>query len=321
MDSIEDASGNARPKQWLDVCMLADKKVMEAQLEVKDAQLEVKDAQLVAEKAEKVYLSEKEELKKQLAVMELEKRLAVLEEREQARTYFRAQLDAKENELAAAKEKSAAKDVQIAKLQLQLDKLQGEGDGGHHAKFRRLGQTKMNETTSFFPRLVASKWRNDLAGVNSFYRLATTADGGLGISGQVGDLRHPKLRTALANAIDDDEDDEAPDAKYRAFGFCYKGPVISPRLFAKSGHVKEAYGVKVDDMNYVCVISFKRMARMVSCAANLPYCGLLPFTISPELVPGCTHHLSVYRPTITTDDPVLEMLKRPSMDKWFWHSG
>ena len=49
--------------------------------------------------------------------------------------------------------------------------------------------------------------------------------------------------------------------------------------------------------------------------------GLIPSTVVPELIPGHSHHISVYKPAVGTDDPVLELLKRPSKDKWYWHSA
>jgi hypothetical protein len=39
------------------------------------------------------------------------------------------------------------------------------------------------------------------------------------------------------------------------------------------------------------------------------------------MIPGRDYQLAVYKTSIETDDPVLEALKRPSMDKWFWHSA
>jgi hypothetical protein len=330
MDSIQDESGNARPKQWLDVCLMADRKVMEAQLEVKDAKL-------VVEKAENEHLKKKAELEKQLAFVDLEKRLAVVEERERVRTHFVAQLNAKEDELVvmrereqAAKEESAAKDLQIAKLQMQLElaneraklRLEDRSDEARYqAKVQRVGQVKMQAKDTLFPKLISSKWSNEIQGVNYFSRLATSVDGEGGQQVRV-DLPMPQLIADFANVMDDYEYADTLDTKHRAFGFCYKGLSLSESVMKKSAHIKEVYGVKVNDIHYVCIICFNRNGRRLSSVANLPYVnGLLPHSITVELVPGCAHHVSVYKTQTITDDPVLEMLKRPSMDKWFWHSA
>jgi hypothetical protein len=304
MDSNHDESGNnARPKQWLDVCLMADRKVMEAQLE-------------------------KAELEKQLAVVELEKKLAVMEERERMRTYYVQRLNTKEDELVAAKEESAAKDVQIVKLQLQLElanekaSLRGDDQSEEvrrQAKVQRVGYVKMQTKETLFPKLISSIWSNEIEGVNYFSRLVSSVDAG--DEGEQ-DLPMPQLKADFANATDDYEYADAPDAKHRAFGFCYKGPLLSESVLKKSAHIKEVYGVKVNDMHYVCIVCFHRNSRRLSSVTNLPYVhGLLPHSITVERVPGREHHVSVYKPLVVTDDPVLAMLKRPSLDKWFWHSS
>jgi hypothetical protein len=110
--------------------------------------------------------------------------------------------------------------------------------------------------------------------------------------------------------------------KHRAFGFCYKGPTISERQLKKSDFIKEAYGVEVDGVHFVCVVLFKRFAQQISNATTLPYAfGLLPCTLMVDLIPGRDYHLTLYKAGIRTDDPVLVMLKRPSNDKWCWHSS
>ena len=135
-------------------------------------------------------------------------------------------------------------------------------------------------------------------------------------------LPMPNLSAGFSNGIDPGHYEDSGDLKHRAFGFCYKGPALSESVIAKATQIKELYGVKVNDIHYVCVICFQRNGRRFSTAAALPYAfGLLPHSITAELVPGCAHHVSVYKTSVKTDDPVLEMLTRPSMDKWFWHSS
>jgi hypothetical protein len=110
--------------------------------------------------------------------------------------------------------------------------------------------------------------------------------------------------------------------KYRAFGFCYEGPRLSEHSLTKTDKVKEAYGVTVDGVNYVCVVLFRRCCSYVRDMTNLPYAlGLLPSTIMANKIPGRDYHLSLYEMHVETDDPVLEMIKRPSLDKWFWSSS
>ena len=80
--------------------------------------------------------------------------------------------------------------------------------------------------------------------------------------------------------------------------------------------------MEVDGVHYVCVVLFKRFAQQISNSTTLPYAfGLLPCTLMVDLIPCRDYHLTLYKAGIRTDDPVLVMLKRPSNDKWCWHSS
>ena len=48
--------------------------------------------------------------------------------------------------------------------------------------------------------------------------------------------------------------------------------------------------------------------------------GLLPCNLVADTVAGRASQLAVYRTGVSSDDPVLRMLKKPSNAKWFWHS-
>jgi hypothetical protein len=291
-----------------------DARVLEAQLQAKEAELtaikRVQEAEVSKERAEKESAVLKERVEKESALKEVQ-----------------------------SVREAAAKDIQIARLEMQLELAQERArlemrlgtrlraaedseDCSPRAKVRRLGQRKMDDIHSFFTRLVASKWANEVVGVNTFTRL--TVPEGADPPPSSTRVRPPSLRAGVAHEVgaDEEDTDDDDDVRYRAFGFCYKGPALPPAAFARAPQLKEAYGVKVDDLHYVCVVCFNKHSRKLSLAPTLPYAGgPLPYDITPELVPGRQHHISAYKPFVSTDDPILEMLKRPSTEKWFWHSA
>ena len=292
-----------------------DARVLEAQLQAKEAELmaikRVQEAEVSKERAEKESAVLKERVEKESALKEVQ-----------------------------SVREAAAKDIQIARLEMQLELAQERArlemrlgtrlraadttseDCSPRAKVRRLGQKKLDDIHSFFTRLVASKWANEVVGVNTFTRL--TVPEGADPPPSSTRLRPPSLRAGVAHTFgaDEDDTDDDDDARYRAFGFCYKGPALPPAAFARAPQLKEAYGVKVDDLHYVGLVCFNKHSRKLSLAPTLPYAGgPLPYDITPELVPGRQHHISAYKPFVSTDDPILEMLKRPSTEKWFWHSA
>ena len=183
-------------------------------------------------------------------------------------------------------------------------------------KVQRVSRLKMGEKT-IFARLISACWRNDDSNVNRFIKL-DNADNTL-IWEPI--TLMPKLTVRFSAGT---ENDYVPssDFKHRAFGFCFRGSAISENALRKSDLIKEAYGVEVEGVHYVCVVFFKRSGGFqLSTASTLPYAyGLLPCTIMVDLIPGRDYHLAVYMVATSTDDPVLDMLKRPSADKWHWHA-
>lgn len=274
----------------------AEKRVLEAQLHAKDYMIAASESVKAAEVA-------KERAEKELA----------------------------QKELVSAKE-SAAKDIQIAKLQMQLElaaekaKLRAEFETGRleradtREKIRRVSQTRMYSRDTIFALLMSASWDNEGdAGVNSFSRLT--------IYDNANDVREPitlmpQLESRLLAGPSTAANDQNSNVTYRSFGICYRGPAISAKTLQKGHFVKEAYGVEVDGVHYVCFICFKRYGRYLDSVSTAPYAfGVLPCTIVADMIPGRDYQLAVYKTSIETDDPVLEALKRPSMDKWFWHSA
>ena len=242
-------------------------------------------------------------------------------------------------ELTCFKE-SAAKDLQIAKLQMQLElaeakeklrtefeqKGRPERDQQRDKVQRRVaGTLRMHARDTVFSRLVSVFWNNndknrgETTGVNNFIRLTTSSSNHGGRS-QEEEEPMPRLLVNCEKIAGVSE-----NFLHRSFGFCYKGqPMISEETLQRSKqHIKEVYGVEGDDgVQYVCVVLFKCSGMQLSNASTLPYAlGLLPTIVLAEKIQGRGYHLAVYKAGIETDDPVLAMLKRPSPDKWFWHSA
>ena len=182
-------------------------------------------------------------------------------------------------------------------------------------KVQRVSRLKMGEKT-IFARLISACWRNDDSNVNRFIKL-DNADNML-IWEPI--TLMPKLTVHFSAGTDNDYVPSS-EFKHRAFGFCFRGSAISENALRKSYFIKEAYGVEVGGVHYVCAVFFKSFGFRLSNASTLPYAfGLLPCTIMADLIPGRDYHLAVYRVATSTDDPVLDMLKRPSADKWHWHA-
>lgn len=171
---------------------------------------------------------------------------------------------------------------------------------------------KMHTRDSYFSLLVSVVWPNCLRGVNYFTRLQNNTF----YSGWEPITVMPRLTPRIfTNAR------ESGTAKPRSFGFCFRGPAISIAHLRITGHIKEAYGETVDGLHYVCLVFFKRHSPGPELIPILPYAfGLIPATIQVELIPGRDYHLAAYMAGFPASDPVLDMIKRPSTSKWFWHS-
>jgi hypothetical protein len=272
----------------------AEKRMLEAQMQAKDSVISAKDYMIAASESVKAAEVAKERAEKELA----------------------------QKELVSVKE-SAAKDIQIAKLQMQLElaaekaKLQAEFEsdrperGEKRDKVPRVSQLKMHQRDTMFAKLVSSFWSNDDVNVNSFSKM------------NISDTVYPwepitlMPQLTVRSAVGAEE-----KIHFRSFGFCFRGPAVSRHMLEKWDFIKEAYGVEEAGVHYVCVVFFKGHGRLLSSASTLPYAfGLMPCTIAADLIPGRDYHLTSYKAGVSTDDPVLEMLKRPSMNKWFWHSS
>ena len=236
---------------------------------------------------------------------------------------------------------SAAKDIQIARLEMQLEmaeeraKLRAEffetnnsNDGRRHSsnKFQRFAQIKMHPKDALFSSLISVSWSNEEdndTGVNSFVRLKINNnidDDGLVVWEPISVM--PQLTVRCSSFPSTCPFFPAPDYKHRVFGFCFRGPAVSLYSLRTSGFIKEAYGVQSDGVHYVIVVLFYRNSLMLSAASTMPYAlGLMPCTVMAEVIPGTDYHLTAYMANFGTDDAVLEMLKRPSEAKWFYHSS
>jgi hypothetical protein len=279
------------------------------------------------------------------------------------------------NELTCFKE-SAVKDLQIAKLQMQLElaeakeklRIEFEQKNGRPERDQQRDKVqrraaaastlRMHARDTVFSKLVSVFWYNDddnTTGVNSFIRLTTTTTTNtIMINNNNNNMMISRNNNKCSSSNHGDGSHHQEEVKegrettttttmpkllvncekiagvsenflHRSFGFCYKGqPMISDEKLQRSKqHIKEAYGVEGDDgVQYVCVVLFKRSGMPLSNASTLPYAlGLLPTTVLAEKIQGRGYHLAVYKAGLETDDPVLKMLKRPSPDKWFWHSS
>ena len=172
----------------------------------------------------------------------------------------------------------------------------------------------------YFPKLISSKWMHDVVGIHRFMQLTDEWSNNAILPEPNMEMRQLKVR--MAEGIDPRDYPCNADIKHRAFGFCFKGPAITQNDLEKTPNIKEAYGVEHGGIHYVIVVCFNKASRRFNALSTYPYVlGLLPHTTMPEFIPGSDHHISVYKPFISTDDPILERVKRPSAGKWKWHSS
>ena len=317
-------------RMWYDVRVssyesAADKRVLEAQLRANES---VKVAEIAKERAEK-----------ELAVRERDSVIAANESMKVADVAKeRAEKERAQMEIACVKE-SAAKDIQIVKLQMKLelaeakakfrtDLIVSETDrlqrGERRDKVQRLGRTKMHSRDTIFAKLVSESWSNDEdSGVNIFSLLKSNDDDDDGVTPSGAFTPIPQLTIRyLAGAEGPGASSSSITMKHRSFGFCFRGQAISENTLQKNGLIKEAYGVEYEGVQYLIAVCFKRVGLRLDMVSTMPYAmGLLHHTIMVDLIPGRDYHLAVYKTANETDDPVLEMLKRPSIEKWFWHSA
>ena len=170
-----------------------------------------------------------------------------------------------------------------------------------------------------FPKLISSFWQNNLSAVHRFIVLVKDSND---VPLREPMTEMPQLKVQMAAGLDPQDYPCNADMKHRVFGFCFKGPALTVYDLQRTPNIKEAYGVEHEGIHYICIVCFRHASRRFHAFSTLPYTiGLLPCTVIPEVVPGSSHHISLYKPFISTDDPILEKLKRPSAYKWQWHSS
>lgn len=177
--------------------------------------------------------------------------------------------------------------------------------------------TKLNCNESHFAQLCSVYWSNDQPEVNMFIRLPD--DEGGDDAPQQEAPSH--LRVRLARGIDPLY---SSSARLCIMAFFYQGSRVRKQTLVRSSVVKEAYGVEVDGIQYLCLVLFHKNRCEMRAMPDLVYGnGLLPRGVVPLFVPGSLqcHHISVFKKEVETDDPVLAMLKRPNPTKWKWFSN
>ena len=168
----------------------------------------------------------------------------------------------------------------------------------------------------YFPKLISSYWDNQKPAVHRFMQLQKGSNAIM----QEPNTAMPQLKVKMADGLDPVDYPPKADLKHRVFGFCYKGPALTEYDLERTPYIKEAYGVELDGLHYVCIVCFRHASRRISTISTMLYSiGLLSCSAIPQLVND--HHISVYKPYLTTGDPILEKLKRPSASKWKWHSS
>jgi hypothetical protein len=301
--TVGNASIVVSHQTWFDMNMFevkfaADKRVLEARLEAKDSVIASKDSVMAANDSLKAAEIAKERAEKEMA----------------------------QKELVHVKE-AAEKDARIAQLQMKLELT--EEKARLRAEFmasrveRNEERDKVQRTTTgvkkkihardtMFAKQISDFWDNDDADVNSFVKLS---DRGVPSSGNINNM--PELVVKLFAG-----GQAVVGTKQRVFGFCFRGPAITETSLKKTDLIKEAYGVEEDGVQYVCIVLYKSVSQPLSAFPTLPYTlQLLPCTLVADTVAGRDYQLAVYRTGVSSDDPVLRMLKRPSSEKWLWHSS
>ena len=324
-DMEEDCIIDARPNNSL-ALRTAENRMLRAELFAKDELTKTKDAII---EAKETVIQAKETIIQAKDTVIQAKEAEITAERslksaEVARE--RAEKLAAQQETQRTKE-AAEKDITIARLEMKLElaeeraKLRSEGNYLKPAKMPRTAEPahpkKLNTKESLFTKLTSTVWKNDTEGVNAFVNLPHDLHNH---GNPIFDRVVPILKVNMAIGIDPIDYLAGSDIKHRSFGFCYKGLPISRQAISFTHYIKEAYGTELDGVHYVCLILFKRFGRRLTKVSTLPFICLPP-TVTPELIPGSEHHISIYKADMRTDDAVLEHLKRPSNTKWFWHSS
>jgi len=179
---------------------------------------------------------------------------------------------------------------------------------------------KLKSKDSHFYRIKSPKWNNDHDGVNYFIDLPDDEEED---TEQLVEAPSPadNIIVGVATRIDDGP---GVPPKFHGLAFVYKGRRITKQSLRDSFMVKEAYGVEANGAHYVCLILYQGHGRTIDTIASVPYAyGILPNNIVPELVGGdavMQRHISAFKLHSSVEDPVLTMLKTPSVNKWKWYN-
>ena len=270
-------------RQKASVILDAEKEKSELKLQMKDAKLEVKDAEMKAKIAEMETAAAKH------ATEKAQWELKCLQDKTRMRETHRRDEDQHRTESDEEGPMAARKTDKLRKLKSKL---------------------------SYFARMSTSDWDNELPGVNFFVELPDDGP----VVEEFDDVPPPvcpadKLIVRMVNGH------EKPDSKQFIMAIFYKGKRTSKQALINSFMVKEAYGVESDGLQFLCLILYVNNGRRMKDIASVLYNnGILPHNVTPEPIPGSDepHHISVFRVSAVTNDPVLTMLKKPSLTKWKW---
>ena len=270
-------------RQKASVILDAEKEKSELKLQMKDAKLEVKDAEMKAKIAEMETAAAKH------ATEKAQWELKCLQDKTRMRETHRRDEDQHRTESDEEGPMAARKTDKLRKLKSKL---------------------------SYFARMSTSDWDNELPGVNFFVELPDDGP----VVEEFDDVPPPvcpadKLIVRMVNGH------EKPDSKQFIMALFYKGKRTSKLALIDSFMIKEAYGVESDGLQFLCLILYVNNGRRMKDIASVLYNnGILPHNVTPEPIPGSDepHHISVFRVSAVTNDPVLTMLKKPSLTKWKW---
>jgi len=177
---------------------------------------------------------------------------------------------------------------------------------------------KLKTKLSHFSQISVVAWDNELPGVNFFVELADDEP----VVEEYDELPPPvcPARRLIVRMVNGPASED-PDNKQFIMALFYKGKRTSKQALINSFMVKEAYGVEAGGLQYLCLILYRNNGRRMRDIARILYDnGILPHSVTPEPIPNTdgSHHISVFRVSAVTNDPVVTMLKKPSLYKWKW---
>ena len=97
--------------------------------------------------------------------------------------------------------------------------------------------------------------------------------------------------------------------KYRVLGLKYEGPRVSSSRLRRFKYIKEAYGVQINDNQYLVLVLFEK---------NSVTLDFVPSVIT-QVIPVLPDLVSVYTEGSPTPDTILATIKHPSKFKWMYN--